>query len=196
MKLSRVLAAAVLSTSLLAFHAASAAPIVTGTVTGNAGAWTHTFTIENNLGGTNGIYFFGVLMPNGVELSGPTGWSSADHPTWQTTNGGSGTVYNNVWIDMNLGDKIAPGFSGTFTVLETALTAQSNIQWFAYAAGGTYNGNDHFNPPYNPGFEGIVGQAATAVPEPGVWALMILGMGAVGATMRRSRKQAVAVRYA
>jgi hypothetical protein len=32
----------------------------------------------------------------------------------------------------------------------------------------------------------------SAVPEPGTWALMILGFGAVGLTMRRKRQPALA----
>lgn len=193
MKLSRLAAAAALSASMLAFSAASAAPIVTDTVTGSSGAWTHTFTIQNNLGGSNGIYFFGVLIPNGVEAAAPVGWDPTTWPTWDNVAyGGSATVYNNVWI----GPQISPSASGTFTVLEAAAIAQTGIQWFAYASGGTYNGNDNFNGPGNPGFEGRVGLAVAPVPEPGVWALMILGMGAVGGAMRRRQKQALSVHYA
>jgi hypothetical protein len=35
-----------------------------------------------------------------------------------------------------------------------------------------------------------------SVPEPGAWALMILGLGMVGAALRSSRKQRVSLRYA
>ena len=37
---------------------------------------------------------------------------------------------------------------------------------------------------------------AAAVPEPGTWAMMLLGFGAMGAAMRSRRKQKVTVRYA
>jgi hypothetical protein len=33
-------------------------------------------------------------------------------------------------------------------------------------------------------------QITTAVPEPGTWALMLVGFGAVGFSMRRRRRQA------
>lgn len=189
----RIAAILALSTSALAASAVSAAPVVTDTVSGSAGAWTHTFTVENTLGGTNGIYFFGVLIPNGTPQSAPAGWNSTDHPTWDNTAfGGSSTVYNNNWIDPSA-TGFAPGTSGVFTVLENSQTALTGVQWFAYAYLGTYDGGDNFGPSYNPGFEGIAGTGA--VPEPSAWALMILGMGAVGAAMRR-RKPSLSVSYA
>ncbi len=36
----------------------------------------------------------------------------------------------------------------------------------------------------------FVGQSGGAVPEPATWALMLIGFGAAGATLRRSRRQA------
>lgn len=45
------------------------------------------------------------------------------------------------------------------------------------------------------GIVAVFGAGAQAVPEPGTWAMMILGFGLVGAAMRR-RKTAVSVSYA
>ena len=39
-------------------------------------------------------------------------------------------------------------------------------------------------------------ETAAAVPEPGTWAMMLLGFGAMGAAMRSRRKQKITVRYA
>ncbi len=41
-----------------------------------------------------------------------------------------------------------------------------------------------------------VSYVAAAVPEPATWGMMILGLGAIGATMRRRRKENVSVAYA
>ena len=38
---------------------------------------------------------------------------------------------------------------------------------------------------------GVPGEVAAAVPEPGVWALMVLGIGGAGAVLRRRRAGAV-----
>lgn len=42
----------------------------------------------------------------------------------------------------------------------------------------------------------VVDPGVPAVPEPGTWALMLLGFGFVGAAMRRQRRASVTVRYA
>lgn len=57
----------------------------------------------------------------------------------------------------------------------------------------TGNSNSAFNASYT----GNIAFAATpAVPEPATWALMILGMGAVGYAMRRRAKVNTSVRFA
>ena len=47
-----------------------------------------------------------------------------------------------------------------------------------------------------PGNVLLAGLALTPVPEPGTWAMMLLGLGAVGAVMRRNRKKLALTRLA
>ncbi len=181
-----------LATLALATASQAAVVTVTDTVTGSAGAWTHNFTVTNGLPNTNDIYFFGVKMDMGNITGSPSGFDPNAWPLWNSNGfyGGSNTAYNNNWIDFTYAN-LLPGQSlGGFQVLDLNAVAQTNIQWFAYAYLGNYNGNDCFNCGGNPGFEGIAGNVA-AVPEPATWALMIAGFGMVGATLRRRKTVAV-----
>lgn len=49
---------------------------------------------------------------------------------------------------------------------------------------------------YNQGLVTGFNEAAAAVPEPGTWAMLVLGMGAVGHAMRRRARVTAAVRFA
>lgn len=60
---------------------------------------------------------------------------------------------------------------------------------FAVAAG-TYTLTIQGTPgTQNGGLNGTIGFTAAAVPEPGTWALMLVGFGAIGFSMRRRRSQ-------
>jgi MYXO-CTERM domain-containing protein len=162
---------AVLLTALLT-TAASAAPLVDVDITGTAGDWTLDFSVENTLGGTNAIYFFGVQMLEHDVAASPTGWDPDYNPTWSTAaDGGSSTVYNNVWITPDPIPDIPPGatLSG-FVVHSDAANLPASIPWFAFSEGGIYTGTDHFYTSENPGFEGVV-----TTPEPAALALVSLG---------------------
>ncbi|WP_375404086.1 PEPxxWA-CTERM sorting domain-containing protein [uncultured Sphingomonas sp.] len=71
-------------------------------------------------------------------------------------------------------------------------TTVSGLNYYGYA----YTTNARLN---SYGFETVAGrevtatveQAVAAVPEPGTWALMVLGFGAVGYAMRRRRARVV-----
>lgn len=68
-----------------------------------------------------------------------------------------------------------PIFNGVLNILEVTYRSRGN---------GSYGGSLSFSP------------LRQAVPEASTWAMMILGLGAVGFAMRRSRKEQVRVRYA
>jgi hypothetical protein len=54
----------------------------------------------------------------------------------------------------------------------------------------TGNSNDYF------GFDNLLTSSVAAVPEPASWAMMILGMGAVGGALRRRQKTTTRVAFA
>lgn len=171
--------------SLLAFAtaalSASAAPLVSYTVSGSAGAYVLDFSVTNTLGGTNQIYFFGVQPP--TRTGDPLGWD--DRGGYSTAfDGGSGRVYASSWIDLNATqtnvgpNAIQPGDTLSGFQITVASLPTSGINWFAYAFGGTYAGGDNFKNQRNPGFEGRAFEAgASAVPGPAAalpFALMAL----------------------
>ncbi len=78
---------------------------------------------------------------------------------------------------------VAPNFTG----LRAIATGGETGKFWAITAGGTDRTWDSFK----------IGQiTATAVPEPATWALMILGMGAIGVALRSRRAKAAKVSYA
>ena len=80
-----------------------------------------------------------------------------------------------------------------FVALRTTVDGQNDFG-FAYTTGAVLNSY---------GFENIAGRAITAtaivpsaaVPEVGTWAMMIVGLGVVGGTMRRRRKTSTTISF-
>src|SRR5262245_36697130 len=88
---SKLLPCAIASIAMVALAAINpiqADPIdVTYSVTGSAGSWVLDFSVTNNLGGTNDIYFFGVSLTDPNNIGGPAFWNPVfGNPT-----------YNNLW---------------------------------------------------------------------------------------------------
>jgi hypothetical protein len=162
-----------------------AAPIVSFSVSGSSGDWTLDFSVTNTLGDANNIYFFGVQLPARDITASPTGWDPDQWTSWNNSGyGGSSINYNNNWI--SFGGEILNGqtLSG-FGVHDTSATAPDSVPWFAYAAGGTYLGNDHFHTDGNPGFEGVAGSSRVPLPP----TVLLLGSGLLGlAGWRRLKK--------
>lgn len=167
---------------------AQSPPTVTMTTSGSSGNYTLDFSVMNNLGSTLDIYFFGVLVDSGRDITGspvsfnPNTWSSWNNASY----GGSATVYNNNWIDLSFNGLPAGNTLSGFDVHSTDAVAPTNVQWFAYAYGGYYSGTGNFNSQGNPGFEGNAGNGAN-VPEPGALA-MIASLGLTGAAMLRRKR--------
>lgn len=168
-----------------AFAGAQRMPSVSYAVSGSSGNWTLDFTLTSNfLSGEGDFYFFGVRLGSGRNIAGsPANWDPNSWTSWDNAAyGGSSTVYNNNWINFTSTGQVQPGQSlSGFQAVSTDAVAPTSVQWFAYAFNGTYGGNDNFNNPGNPGFEGV----ARAVPEPA--SMAALGLG-VAALLRRRRK--------
>ena len=174
---------------------------VSYTVSGSPGAWVLDFSVTNNLGGTNSIYYLNVELPTTSIVGSPAGWaySSANNPWSNAAYGGSSVVYNNPWLvsGMNPGAMISSGqtLSG-FKVLDTDQVAPASALWTAFAYFGTYNGPGCFNCGVNPGFEGVaLDPPATpiATPLPAALPLFAGGLGALGLLGWRRKRKAVAL---
>lgn len=192
--MKRLFASTLLFCLVASFGAAQAAPVdVSMTISGSSGNWVYDFSVTNNLGGSNQVYFFGVALPTENVTGIPTGWLQGFSLWDNVAYGGSSKIYNNNWIVNSLpsGNSITPGGTlGGFQVTDNSVNSWSSVDWFAYALGGTYDGGGNFNNNVNPGFEGSV----SAVPELSTWAMMILGFAGVGfMTYRRKGKPALMV---
>ena len=85
------------------------------------------------------------------------------------------TVYNLVVTDAGLGLRLGPPFTGTVSLAPGDYTLAVN---------GTATGGGSF--------AGTVTILAAAVPEPATWAMMLLGFGAIGLSMRKRRRPVLA----
>ncbi len=188
MKGTKVSSAALIALLFIAIPAA-AAPIVSYNVSGMPGNWVLDFSVTNTLGDNNKIYFFGVLLPQQHAITAmPLHWDDR-WITWDNSAyGGSSIVYNNTWINVSGPNFIENGqtMSG-FQVTLTVSEAPSSVPWFAYAAYGTYTGNDYFHNDFNPGFEGTAGGAA--IPLPAALYLLAPGLAGIVAVRKRSSRE-------
>lgn len=125
-------------------------------------------SITTNSYGINGVYENDAV------------WADASVFTTSTWNSTAGfDKYSTV---PNLWSPIANGKSGTARV---AGAASSSTKWLVGAA---------FLPLFDrdDGFKIAsinVSEAVTAVPEPASWAMMIIGLGAIGSSLRRTRRR-------
>ncbi|MFZ4507256.1 MAG: PEP-CTERM sorting domain-containing protein [Fimbriimonas sp.] len=160
---------------------ATAAPIISVSVTGTSGNYIYDFSVSNTLGGTNNINYFGVALDSSDTVGSPSVFE--DFGPWQYNHsfGGSTTLYSSSWID-EYALTLQPGLTlGGFKVHSSKDSIATSIKWFAFADGGTYLGGDNFSSPDFPGFEGTV----SPVPEPA--SMIALGFGAL-ALFRRHKK--------
>lgn len=173
--------------------AGSAGPI-NGTFSGSSGE----ICVTNGCGGsgrfaTSATAYFDVSSTIGISFSTPIaafgfyGTDIGDYNGQLTMtlirNGGIDTVLN---VPHTLG--AANGSLLFYGVIDTANPFDA-IQF-----GNTQSGDDFFG--FDDMIVGDVQQVTGGVPEPSTWAMLILGFGAVGATLRRRQRQAARVSFA
>lgn len=177
--LRSVLLGAVAAVAILAGPAAAAVSFTWGfdtpTIIGGSDGYFLANATMTNTGDENITYMHGV----GVDLNGfaqyhtAYGFGPALDDPW---------AFSDQFADLNL----APGQSFGFTVLALAYAGAPAGSYIAIA-------DAYLQPSYDVyvwasnNLTLQVGPSPSAVPEPGVWALMILGFGAVGGMLRRRR---------
>ncbi len=120
----------------------------------------------------------------------------------------TGSTYTLTAVDLTFG---SASFDLSNSLFET-FGAFWTLGGQSFGVNGLASGTDDFNFIFNPalpsqdvfpqytnignpseilGGRATVNQVAAAVPEPGTWAMMLLGFGAAGAALRRSRRRSV-----
>ncbi|MFD1786267.1 PEPxxWA-CTERM sorting domain-containing protein [Sphingomonas floccifaciens] len=189
--MKKLIALALAATSMLASTAANAATLVDFVInTGINGSnvpgaptdatITGTFDYEAlGAGTTTGVSNFNVLLAS-------NGLNYGNFPGGVTANVTNLTNSTGTLNFFNAGSTIFSFDISNFGAMGTSATTVSNATNFTYGDGTRIG--------ITAGSEGRISVAA-AVPEPATWAMMLIGFGAIGATMRR-RKQTAVVSFA
>jgi hypothetical protein len=130
------------------------------------------------LGGGDAVINFAAVGGPASVSSFEFDWGSLDSYNTLTIFSSDGTVMaipGSTFTNPANGDQHSPGTNGLFTVTGSGGTTFTGIEL-------TSSTNS---------FE-IDNLAVGNVPEPGIWAMMLIGFGGVGAAMRSRRRQALA----
>jgi hypothetical protein len=145
-------------------------------------AWLFTAATEpsGNTSPGQGLNVGGVPIVNSSTLTPPTSGIIAGGPVWSKLGGSSGTCFDvgcgyTGWIQSTF-DIVTPGsYKVEFGV--------SNVNDTIFDTGLAFDGLADNGVPVPTG----------AVPEPATWAMMLLGLGALGAMLRTARRSGLPV---
>jgi len=118
---------------------------------------------------------FDFLSPEGYQLVSSTFTSVATDDITDIT-------FDYVWLNGVAFDFLTTGTVEFATLLNQALIEGGN---------NTITVSGSIGPQGNGAYSGTLAFASNAVPEPGTWAMMLLGFGAVGFAMRRRAPKAL-----
>ncbi len=188
--MKKLIALALAATSLMSATAASAATLVD-------------FVIQTRIDGTNvpgaptdatitGTYDNDALVLGSTPVTGFNVFLASNGNNYPNFPGGVTASVTNLTMTsgtlnfFNAGSTIFSFDISNFAPMGTSATTVSNATSFTYGDGTPIG--------IAAGSGGTINISA-AVPEPATWAMMLIGFGAIGHSMRR-RKQAAVVRFA
>lgn len=181
---------------------AEAAPVEVGaSPSGGPGHWTLKFWVKSNLIQSPqdmGIIVFGLQLPEG-SLTLPKAGFDGYSQSWTLFlslpgNAGQLIEFRNSWT-ISSGHINPSELLDGFTVHLRNQELPDSVPWFVLArspSGGSYLGNDNLGTQAEPLFAGEWRLSAAAVPEPGTYGLMGLGLACVAALGRRRSTRSAA----
>lgn len=164
----------------------------------------------NSRNGGSALVFGPVVAGQGITVSSSTDdlWSAGALPRYSDANGltgnrvATGSDDSGQAVGTQIGADFGPysfdGFTASYGTLVGRIGSVYQLLGANYngTAWGTGNLELFYWDSNNFDNFGEIAFDITAVPEPGAWALMILGFGAAGVALRRQRKSRTALTFA
>ena len=185
-----------LACAAAAFSSPAHAVVITSAEITNAlGEWVQVSELQLFAGAVNV-----AAAANGGTAAGTGNWPGT--VPGNAIDGNTGTAFPNMWHSDGTGpgEKLTVTLSGAFDVTTISIFGRSdccsNRDLFNYALfnGTTLVASGQLDARNARNF--ATASLSTAVPEPATWAMMVLGVGAIGFAMRRSRHACPHVRFA
>lgn len=137
-----------------------------------------------------GSVFGGTFLAAGPTVGQPAILTFTAPVSYLSFLWGSPDTYNALTITTNLGAILNFTASGMGFPVTNGNQSFSQYVQFSGTGGHLISSATFNNVPTTDAFESANFSVTAAVPEPATWAMMLIGFGAVGATMRRRRRTA------